>query len=131
MTIIPHEHLTEDATDEQIARAIAGHLLNIYNPGGPYRLAYDYTDHTKPPTVRADKLVHKHKLMCIERKDKEQARKWIIEAVMAGLVVHRYAGNDWRTLTASGSIESVKHKLKRKFNPPQPRELDLDDDIPF
>lgn len=129
MTIVPHEHLDESATDEQIAKAIAGHLLNIYNPGGPYRLAYDYPDRTKPPPVIADKLVHKHKLACIERKDKEQARQWIVKAVLAGLTVYRYAGDDWCTITASGSIENVKHKLDRKFNPPKRK--DLDDEIPF
>jgi hypothetical protein len=132
MTIVPHEHLDESASDEQIAKAIAGHLLNIYNPGGPYRLAYDYPDRTQPPPVVADKLIHKHKLACVERKEKEAARQWIIKAVMAGQTVYRYAGDDWRTVVAAGSIHSVKYKLDRKFNPPKPRErTDLDDEIPF
>jgi hypothetical protein len=134
MTIIPHEHLTEDATDEQIARAIAGHLLNTFNPGGPYKLGYDYRDRTQPPKVKADKLVHKHAVAGIERKDKEQARAWIVECILAGLVVRRYIGEGWNTFCASGSITGTKRDLNRKFNPPKQKiggNLDDDDSVPF
>lgn len=130
--------LDTSATDDMIARAIAGHLLNTDNPGGPFKLAYQHEAKDAPPPHSCDRIIHNLKLCVVDRKDKEWCRTWILEALGKGLYVSRYSGGSgFFTPVAGGSIKGARHTLDARK---RMAEFDatrvagtgyLDDEIPF
>jgi hypothetical protein len=110
-------HLAEfdsDATDEIIAAAIAGYLLNI-QPAGPFKLAYKFDANSAPPPVKCDRIVQAHTMCAIERKDKEQCRKWLLEVLKAGLYVQRFTGKGYFTPVAGGSVKDARDSIAARL----------------
>jgi hypothetical protein len=129
--------LDSDATDDQLARAITGYLLNAENPAGPFKLAYKFNANDAPPPVQCDRIVAGHTMCAIERKDKEQARKWIKDVLAAGLYVQRFEGKGYHTPVAGGSLKDARDTIaarERMADFDAKRTAPdgyLDDDIPF
>jgi hypothetical protein len=132
----PRHHLADldaSATDEQLGRAICGHLLNAHNPAGPFKLGYKFDATKDAPPLKCDVLMQGHQLCTIERKDKEFCRMWILSALTLGLYVQRFA--DWRTPVAGGSIKRARETIAtraRMADFDAARTINPDDDeIPF
>jgi hypothetical protein len=133
--------LDVNSTDDQIARAITGHLLNSENPGGPFKLAYKFEGvKDGPPPHQCDKIIGGQKLCAVDRANKEWCRQWILDALGKGLYVQRYsgaAGSGYFQPIAGGSVESARFTIKTRA---RMAEFDktrtapkgyIDDDIPF
>ena len=106
------KQLGSDATDDQIARAITGHLISAHNPLGPFKLAYKFDANNAPPPHHADVLVQGKKLCAVSRRDKEWSKKWILEALLKGLYVQRFSDDrGYFTPTAGGSIVEARQTI--------------------
>jgi hypothetical protein len=131
-------HLAElgsDATDDQIARAITGYLLNVGNPSGPFKLAYKFDAKSGPPPLHCDRIVQGHTLCAVDRRDKEWCRSWLLQALAKGLYVQRFDGNGYFTPIAGGGVAEARKTIaarERMADFDAKRVLPgVDDEIPF
>jgi hypothetical protein len=124
--------LDSDATDDQLARAITGYLLNAENPAGPFKLAYKHNANKDAPPHVCDRIVQGHTMCAVERKDKEWCRTWLIEALAKGLYVQRFSGQGYFTPIAGGSVAEARKTIEaRKRMADFDAKRTLDDEIPF
>ncbi len=119
------DNLAADSTDAEVAAAIADDLLNAGHPGGPFVLGYNFDAKRAPPPIKCDKLVREATLCTVDRSNKQWCRQWLVEVLVFGLYVQRYAGRSYFTPIAGGSIKEVRQRIKRRSCP-----ID-DDEIPF
>jgi hypothetical protein len=107
-------NLTSTATDDEIAAAIADHLLRVDNPAGPFKLAYEHPAWDRPPPIPCDHIERSATLCSIERADPKWCRDWLLKVLRAGLLVHRFAGRGFYQPVAGASIKTARESIRTR-----------------
>lgn len=130
-------HLSTDSSDDDIGDAIVENILRADNPGGPFRLGYEFAGHAGPPPVKGHDVVLNRTLCVVEITDRQWAAQWIRDCLAAGLRVQRFVGHGWRTPITGNSIRDARSTLeaRERMNRFDERRVQMplapEDEIPF
>lgn len=142
----PFDALKTTSPASHIACAIAAQLLNRDPARGPYRLSINHD--VSAAGCRALKPrpgSHGHgacpfsytwqhdRTVGVEMKDRRNAERWIVGALLKGYTVARLDRRGWNEID-SDNLEQVRHwiavRASRPILTPEQRQA-LDDEIPF